>query len=228
MGIERMKIRISKDPDGKKVPFKNSPFQLLISALKNNKYKDAFLLIRNSIGVNGKDAQDNTPLHYAVGWNNLKIIKFLVNSGADVNAMNVNRVTALHLACRRLAKEAIRYLIENGAVLNIKDNQGKTPRKDVCHESYLQTRRWGIKRRQAILFWGGKCLYCGNRSKINVHHRNYDNLGNEDPANDLMILCYECHKKMHIDEKNLKFAQIEQHLEEVKKRKEEISGGLFI
>lgn len=40
------------------------------------------------------------------------------------------------------------------------------------------------------------CFRCGSRERLNVHHKNYKNLGNETDK-DLVVLCENCHKKLH-------------------------------
>jgi len=44
------------------------------------------------------------------------------------------------------------------------------------------------------------CEICGEKSKklLNVHHKNYDNKGNElFHLTDLVVLCFNCHHKFH-------------------------------
>lgn len=44
------------------------------------------LLIENGADVNGKNASDNTPLHYAVAENLLESSKMLIENGANINS----------------------------------------------------------------------------------------------------------------------------------------------
>lgn len=41
-----------------------------------------------------------------------------------------------------------------------------------------------------------KCVLCDSKKNIQVHHKNYNNIGNE-KATDLITLCYNCHLKYH-------------------------------
>jgi 5-methylcytosine-specific restriction endonuclease McrA len=62
--------------------------------------------------------------------------------------------------------------------------------------NYINSRRWKIRRLQAIKKANYKCESCGKKCKLEVHHKTYDNLGNE-PDEDLEALCRECHIKHH-------------------------------
>ena len=60
---------------------------------------------------------------------------------------------------------------------------------------------WRQTRRKAIRQAGYRCQACGKsrlqyKAILQVHHLNYDNLGNEQEE-DLLVLCKECHQKHH-------------------------------
>lgn len=63
---------------------------------------------------------------------------------------------------------------------------------------YLQTKEWKCKRKNAIEKAGGRCQLCnrGEDSILHVHHRTYENVGDEAPG-DLIVLCGRCHAKFH-------------------------------
>jgi hypothetical protein len=42
---------------------------------------------------------------------------------------------------------------------------------------------------------GGKCEFCGSKSKrLGVHHKNPDDYENISDENDFKVLCFACHK----------------------------------
>lgn len=61
---------------------------------------------------------------------------------------------------------------------------------------YLKSPAWKIKKQQVFLERGRTCEICMSNRNIQIHHKTYDNLYNED-LEDLKILCDKCHKKEH-------------------------------
>lgn len=41
-----------------------------------------------------------------------------------------------------------------------------------------------------------KCQLCNREGTMNVHHKTYERLG-EEQLNDLIVLCQDCHAKFH-------------------------------
>lgn len=68
------------------------------------------------------------------------------------------------------------------------------------YEEYLQSEAWKVKRKNLIKTLGDKCFYCGSKKNINVHHKNYNNVGFE-TTNNVIIVCSKCHKEIHGKEK---------------------------
>jgi hypothetical protein len=60
------------------------------------------------------------------------------------------------------------------------------------YRAYLQSKEWKEKRRAAIERAGGRCQTCNKSNRLEVHHRTYERIFNEDPG-DLTVLCCECH-----------------------------------
>jgi 5-methylcytosine-specific restriction endonuclease McrA len=217
--VINMKKKIPGDQNERTDEGKSEQFKSLKVALNKHNLREAIRLISNSIGVNGEDENSNSPLHYAVIWNEPKFVEFLLENAADANAANVKGVTPLHFACKQGSLKIAQLLIEFGANINIKDKSGKRPRKDVSYTAYMATRRWRMTRIKAIADSGHKCSCCGSSSDLNVHHRNYERLGNENLPEDLKVLCRKCHEKRHEIEKKLEFAKIKRHLQDLKDKK---------
>jgi len=65
------------------------------------------------------------------------------------------------------------------------------------YAEYLRTPEWHYRRRQTIQAAERKCQNCRcYHHLLNVHHRSYERLGNEDP-DDLVVLCEHCHLEEH-------------------------------
>jgi hypothetical protein len=64
------------------------------------------------------------------------------------------------------------------------------------YDEYLRSEAWGVRRQWKLEEADHKCQTCSGPDELNVHHRNYDNLGNERQC-DLVVLCRSCHKLFH-------------------------------
>jgi hypothetical protein len=63
------------------------------------------------------------------------------------------------------------------------------------YKKYLKLDHWkGLSRR--IRQERGNCQECGKKYNLNVHHLNYDRIGNE-LESDLIVLCKWCHNLRH-------------------------------
>lgn len=62
---------------------------------------------------------------------------------------------------------------------------------------YLKSDHWRSTRLKVLQFSNFKCNGCRSSSMLNVHHLTYKNLGHEE-MNDLMVLCRDCHKLIHM------------------------------
>lgn len=65
------------------------------------------------------------------------------------------------------------------------------------YSEYLKSPHWQETRRKRLDKDGDACVLCGSKENLNVHHRNYRNVGKEDVENDLVTLCTECHTFVH-------------------------------
>jgi ankyrin repeat protein len=77
--------------------------------------------------VNAPDPSGNTPLHYAAGYGQADIARFLIERGALVDARNQGLATPLRIAASANQHEAARVLLEAGADMEIPDDYGRTP-----------------------------------------------------------------------------------------------------
>jgi hypothetical protein len=64
------------------------------------------------------------------------------------------------------------------------------------YEKYLKSPRWKAFCQRAYGFYGKKCMACGSRAKLHVHHCTYDRLGRE-LLGDVRVVCDKCHRLIH-------------------------------
>ena len=65
------------------------------------------------------------------------------------------------------------------------------------YNKYLQTPEWISKRGERLIKDSYRCVFCGNKNHLHVHHKTYTNLMREDVDKDLITLCKVCHEKVH-------------------------------
>jgi 5-methylcytosine-specific restriction endonuclease McrA len=69
--------------------------------------------------------------------------------------------------------------------------------KTMPYKQYLQTEHWQKFRKEALEWADYRCQLCNNgNTTLNVHHRTYENRGNES-LEDVIVLCKDCHEKFH-------------------------------
>jgi 5-methylcytosine-specific restriction endonuclease McrA len=67
----------------------------------------------------------------------------------------------------------------------------KQPRVKVDPESYDRLREQVLRRD------GWRCQCCGNRSNLEVHHKEFRSQGGDDSEENLITLCASCHSLLH-------------------------------
>lgn len=68
--------------------------------------------------------------------------------------------------------------------------------RPVNYAEYLKSDAWQTRRAAALRRAEHRCQVCGAAERLEVHHRSYERLGNERPA-DLVVLCRKCHQVFH-------------------------------
>ena len=70
--------------------------------------------------------------------------------------------------------------------------------KKEIYAEYLQSEKWKVVRECTFIIHGKSCKKCGAETNLQVHHLRYPEiLGNENVSEDLIVLCKECHQKVH-------------------------------
>jgi 5-methylcytosine-specific restriction endonuclease McrA len=68
--------------------------------------------------------------------------------------------------------------------------------KSMTYSSYLETDHWNSIRVWVLKKAKFRCQLCNNQGEMHVHHRTYENRGNEQWG-DLIVLCRSCHATFH-------------------------------
>lgn len=64
------------------------------------------------------------------------------------------------------------------------------------YKDYLSTDHWKIIKEKVRIKFNNKCNKCGSQYRLETHHKTYKNIGKE-PMSDLILLCHNCHYKLH-------------------------------
>lgn len=68
--------------------------------------------------------------------------------------------------------------------------------REMDYQDYLKTPEWQEIRREALRRAKNRCQICNSSDYLHVHHRTYENKGDED-LSDLTVLCSDCHQIFH-------------------------------
>ena len=63
----------------------------------------------------------------------------------------------------------------------------------ITYREYLESPHWEFVRDAALWAASYRCQLCRGQRDLQVHHNNYDCLGDETP-DDLVVLCKKCHE----------------------------------
>ena len=69
------------------------------------------------------------------------------------------------------------------------------------YDEYMHSEDWLQKRMQRLQMDNFQCQICGTAKNLRVHHITYAHIRNE-PMEDLVTLCDECHRKVHENDIN--------------------------
>lgn len=106
----------------------NIPNKLLIESIERGNKEHAYLLIDKESNLNLLDSSGMAYIHYAIKFDQLEIVKYLVGKGADINVETFpNKRTPLLFALLTQRMNIAKYLIDKGC--NVKTNcpDGATP-----------------------------------------------------------------------------------------------------
>lgn len=96
--------------------------------------------------------------------------------------------------------EIIRRLVYVNGVRYLQWLTGVKPHFRAQYALYLQGPRWYVIRNLRLLWDGGRCVRCGKRRRLEVHHLDYDDKGEGWGVAEffrLRTVCNECHDWVH-------------------------------
>ena len=67
------------------------------------------------------------------------------------------------------------------------------------YRRYLMSEDWRERRKELLEEANYECEECGEKATV-IHHLKYDNLGEEELGEDVMVLCKECHEDKHLED----------------------------
>ena len=86
------------------------------------------------------------------------------------------------------------------------------------YKDYLRSEHWKQLKRE-VLSRRSFCQNCTSKSKLLLHHKNYDCLFKEKDS-DLIVMCFDCHHKQH-KKRNFKIKGIDLNFTSVKNENKE-------
>jgi len=85
------------------------------------------LLARNPEALESRDGMEKTPVYFAITYDRVDVLKFLIERGADVNVRDKTGLTPLHVATFMSRPACADVLIKAGAGIDAVDDFGDTP-----------------------------------------------------------------------------------------------------
>ena len=101
-----------------------------VAALAGKHFRLARLLHRNGSSIDPRGHGLWSPLHSAVNFGDLEMVRVLVELKADINARSISGRAPLHIASvgeSNATSEVALFLLEHGADVNARRNDGSTP-----------------------------------------------------------------------------------------------------
>jgi len=97
----------------------------LEQAIEKENIQEVLTLLRIG-GLELRDPEGWTPLHFATRQGKLPIVQAILAYGQDVNAQTYEGKTPLYFAAICNMPQIAEYLVSQGADINIADNRGRT------------------------------------------------------------------------------------------------------
>ena len=122
------------------------------------------------------------------------------------NGLHVDDIARIANNCRvdetllDIALGVCNFFEQEGNYYYLKDDyqQEIEALKALPYNEYLKSDYWKRVSYTVKKEAGFKCLQCGSRKKLEVHHLSYEHKGDEmNHLEDLICLCHECHSKLH-------------------------------
>jgi ankyrin repeat protein len=83
------------------------------------------LLLNMKYNINEIDCYGNTPLHYAIQFNKLHYVEFLIKNGADIHILNMNHDIPLMIAIKNNNIKMVQLLLKYNVSMIYDDSAHK-------------------------------------------------------------------------------------------------------
>lgn len=88
-----------------------------------------------------------------------------------------------------------------------KRNPERQAKRRKCYQAFLGSPAWKVLRAAALDLAGYRCqgehthgmttVRCGETDRLTVHHQTYARFGGREQPEDLLVLCRDCHNRLH-------------------------------
>ena len=105
-------------------------------AQRGNKTTVQLLLESGHFDIDVCDNSMQSPLHYALSHDHVKVVEALINHGASIEKRNHLWLTPLHIAAERGNVAMLRLLVDSGANIEATDHRGFTPLMSAAYQEH--------------------------------------------------------------------------------------------
>jgi len=121
---------------------------IVVAATHANDLELVSLVVEAGAPVNRKSESQvlESPIVVATTYDNLIIMKYLLDHGADPDNPVVIGTTALHIASAKGNLEMLDLLLAKGADVNRRDHYGRTPLMYACEKGKPQSVEWLLEK----------------------------------------------------------------------------------
>ena len=89
------------------------------AAMNNTNPEVVGVLIKHGADVNSKNPHGVTPIHYAAGHNDHRMLQYLADKGADIRAITNNNMEPIHHAAQDGDTSNLKFFLDNGIDINL-------------------------------------------------------------------------------------------------------------
>jgi S1-C subfamily serine protease len=178
----------------------NGSWYPLTIAAQQRKNANALLLIKNGADVSVSAGVDSdTPLHYAVAFENIELIHILLEHGADISKKNKKGLNPVEFAIRFNKKDSLAAIANYAEKSTPKPNTKKRSPPDSLQEVTLSSTGTGFFINNDRLFVTNAHV-TNDCQKIEIRNKKYKSSAeviSEDTANDLSLLLAKSQNSSH-------------------------------
>ncbi len=127
------------------------------------------------------DDFENNILHLACNYNDIDLIKYLIEAGVEINKLNKYRETPLFNAIKNINYQAVKMLLQRGAITDFKNREGLLLKKllkdtfsTLTSLDYSDKERINYPLHYAIIT-NNKQMFKENLSDYNLNNKDYFN-----------------------------------------------------